>query len=134
MEQKPPSFIPAHVARVLAVIAVTVAAAGALVPEVAKPYVELGAFVLAFLAGIALPQLKVVAGRPVATGGVGTALGSGAVLVEQLGRNLPDAYQPIAYAGAALLAILAGKSLPSFAPAQQKGLEASKQPGSGVDA
>lgn len=134
MEPKPPSFIPPKVAQVLAVIAVAAAAAAPLIPEAAKPFVELGAFVLAFLAGIALPQMKVAEGKGHITGAVGTTLAGGAVMIEQLSQSLPPAYQPIAYAGAALLAILTGKALPSFAPAQQAGLEAAKKPGSGVDA
>jgi uncharacterized membrane protein YeiH len=134
MEPKPPSFVPPRVAQVLAVIAVAAAAAAALVPPEAKPYVELGAFVLAFFAGIALPQLQVVAGKPAITGAAVTHLAGGAVVLEQLSQSLPPQFQPLAYAGAALLAMLAGKSLPSFAPVQAAGVEASKAPGPNLGA
>jgi hypothetical protein len=133
-EPKPPSFIPLSIARVLAVIATVATAATPFVPEVARQYVALSAFVLAFLAGIAMPQLKVTAGNPVATGAVGTTLASLAVGAEQLASGLPTAYQPVVYAVAALLAILAGKSLPSFATAQVAGAEAAKAPGPNLGA
>lgn len=132
MTQSPPSFIPPKVALVLGGLAVAVSAAVPFFPDVAKAYASLGAFVLAALAGIALPQLSVVAGKGAVTGSVATALGSGAVIVEGLSRSLPETWQPLAYAGAALLALLTGKALPSFAPAQKAGLNA--PPGSGVDA
>lgn len=134
MEQKPPSFVPPKVAAVLGVLAVAASAAIPIIPPVAQPYVGLGAFVLAFFAGVALPQIKLTAGKPVLSGTALTAVTGAGVFVEQLGRALPETYQPLAYAGAALLAILAGKTVPAFGPAQQAGVEASKQPGSGVDA
>lgn len=134
MEPKPPSFIPLNVARVLGVLAVAVTAAVPIVPLVAQPYVALGGFLLAFFAGIALPQLKLTSGKPVLSGAALTAVGGAGVVVEQFSAAVPDAYKPLAYAGAALLAILAGKAVPSMAPAQAAGVEASKQPGSGVDA
>jgi hypothetical protein len=132
MDTQAPSFIPPKVAAVLAILATIATAAAAFVPPVAQPWLALFGFVLAGLAGIALPQLKLTEGKAMVSPAVAGVIGSAGVggLVEGLQNAVPPGWpQALVYAGSALMAILAGKSLPSFAPAQAAGVEAAKSPG-----
>jgi hypothetical protein len=127
-----PSFIPPKVAAALAILATVATAAAAFVPAVAQPWLALFGFVLAGLAGIALPQLQVLGGKALVSPAVAGVIGSAGVggLVEGLQHAVPHGWpQAMVYAGSAFMAILAGKALPSFAPAQAAGLEAAKDPG-----
>jgi hypothetical protein len=122
-----PSFIPPKVAGALAIVSALAAGAAAYVPANFAPWVAILAICSAGLAGIALPQFKLTEGKPLVSPAVAGVLGSTGVggLIQGLQGAVPPGWpQALVYAASAVLATLAGKSLPSFAPAQAAGLKA----------
>lgn len=125
-----PSFIPPKVAAVLAVVSALAAGVAAFVPEQAKPWVAILAICSAGLAGIALPQFSFAAGKPIVSPTLAGVLGSSGVagVIEGLQGAVPPGWpQALVYAGSAVMATLAGKSLPAFAPAQAAGVKAAAE-------
>lgn len=108
-------LVPAGVAVVLAALSPMLLMAGSVLPAPWGGVVSILAFVMAGLAGIALPSPAWADGRPIVQGPALLVAGTAGPLVAGLSEHLPDGPIRLVAATVALVAtFLAGKAAPQL--------------------
>ena len=106
-------FVSPKAAKALGVVGLLLGASAAVLPGMYATGAVLTGALLAFVAGLALPQLRFAAGRPLVPLALAGPLGMASAMLLDLSSGMPDTSTARAamVLGGAVLAFLAGKAL-----------------------